>query len=206
MNPSDAPGEEHQASQAERDALVARAEAAEQLAGELAAELEANRTALAEGAADHNHLSLFDDVGTDIDPDRAPDGSEPGVLPIALAAVATVAFLSALLSWANNGLLEVFTLLMLAVGTLFAWAAWSTRVLRVEVSVVDGVVLVVRGDDTHRFDLRNPATRVEVIGSPGDTDWKVRFYRRALEPCDVDARMVHAHDFLAKLREYRPEL
>ena len=45
-----------------------------------------------------------------------------------------------------------------------------------------------------------------MIGHPGDTHWSVRFPRRGLDPFVVDASMVEPHDFVAKLREHRPNL
>ena len=190
---------------AERDAERARADAAEQVAEDLAEELGAARAQLA-NASEPATFDLFDDAGSaSIDPTRAPDGSEPGILPIALAAVGTVCLLVGLLSWANNGFFTIFTPLMIGIGTAFASAAWQTRVVRVEVTVVDGVVTIVRGDTTHSFDLRNTTTRFEVFGQPGDSDWRVRFYRRGLDPLDVDAQMVDPEAFVARLREYRPE-
>ncbi len=135
---------------------------------------------------------------------RSVDGSDRLVLPIALAATALVVFLVAVLSLANNGFLSLFSIgTLLAAGGL-ARAAWATRIVPVEVWVDRGVVLIRRGDASLNFDLTSDALRFEVTGQPGDLDWRVRFYRRGLEPCDVDASMVDADAFMEQLRRYRP--
>ncbi|CAN5327527.1 hypothetical protein BH09ACT12_BH09ACT12_31320 [soil metagenome] len=194
---------------AERDALRRRLAETEQIAEQLAEELGQARARLAEPPvlADGERLPLFDDaLGDQGRAGRATDGSDPILLPIALAGTATVAFLVSLLSLANNGFGSVFSIGALLATCALGWAAWGTRVVRVHVYVANGVVQVEKGEAVLRFDLKSPATRLEVLGSPGETDWRVRFYRRGLDPCDVDSTMVDPERFLAQLREYRPEL
>ena len=208
------PTEAVEALRAERDELLARAEEAERVAEELAEELGRARARLAAQpphadpaeTVDTSKLTLFDEAETEEAPLRPVGAGEPGVLPITIAAIATVALVAGLTSLFNRGLLDPFTLAMLAVGIGLGRVAWLTRVVRVEVTVDDGIVTVVRGDTTHRFDLRSETTRVQTSGRPGDADWRIRFYRRGLDPIDLDARIVEPESFLAKLREYRPAL
>lgn len=156
---------------------------------------------------DDSGLSLFDGASAHPERARAADGSEPGIVPVALGGTGAVALLVALLSWVNTGLLEPFTIGMAVLAVVLLRVAWATRVQPTEVSVSDGgVVTVVRRGDTHRFDLGSATVRVEVTGHPGDAGWRVRLYRRSLDPVDVDATMVDPEAFLAQLRAHRPDL
>lgn len=203
----DATDELH-ALRAERDELEQRALEAEAVAEQLAEQLADAQRRLADGvpAADDRHLTLFDDAGPAERHGRlAPDGSDQAVLPIALGSTALVAFLIGALT-ILTGRFSYLTVIVLGVAGALAWAAVQTRVARVSVDVVDGVVLVVEGDTTRRFDLRNDSIKVDVQGSPGDAYWRVRFYRRALDPVDVDDTMVDPQQFMDLLRDYRPDL
>lgn|GEM_PF-2215719 len=214
---------------AERDSLRRRVREAEDIAEQLAEELGQARARLASAGmpeADAGRLPLLDQTGLTVpraSPSsdgaapsegrggprsiaRSADGSDPIVLPIALAGTAAAVFLVALLSLANNGFLNLFSLGALLASGLLGRAAWRTRVVPVEVWVEEGVVQVRRGDQALSFDLTNAATRLEVSGDTDDTHWRVRFYRRALDPFDVDATMVDPEEFMALLRRYRPGL
>ncbi len=194
------PADREAALRAERDDLEQRLSATEDIAEQLAEELGQARAQLA-GSSDR--LPLFDEDS----PDGlvgSVDGSDRLLLPIALAATSLVVFLVALLSLANNGFLSLFSIGSLLASGFLARAAWSTRIVPVEVWVDRGVVLVRRGDASLNFDLSSKSLRCEINGAPGDPDWRVRFYRRGLEPCDIDATMVDADAFMEQLRRYRP--
>lgn len=190
----------------DREALL-RAEAAlaEERAARLAAEerLREHQESLGEAGSDHS-LSLFDQPQASVRGSLAADGSDPGVLPMALLGLAVVAGLATALALLNGRM--VFGTVMLAATGLLGWAARATWVAPVQVDVIRGVVYVEQGQEKHRFDLRSEATRVEVRGRAGDLDWEVRFARRGLDPVVVHAGHVDAHAFLAQMREYRPEL
>lgn len=197
----------------ERAALERRALEAEALAEQLADELaEARRRLAAQAEAadaapvDPTHLSVMDGAEP-AEPGShfAPDGSDRAVLPLALAGIAVVAFLVAVVT-VVAGRFSFLTVVALAVAGALVWAAAQTRVAPVTVEVVDGVVEVTSGESRHTFDLRNEQVKVDVQGRPGDEFWRVRFYRRALDPVDIDATMVDAADFMRRLREYRPGL
>jgi len=207
----------------ERDELRRRIAEAEQIAEDLAEELGQARARLADtsrapgapAAPDApdapsprsgERLPLFDTANEA--PDgviRAVDGSDRLVLPIALAATSLVVFLVALLSLANNGFLSLFSIGALLASGLLARGAWAMRVVPMEVWVDRDVVLVRRGDAALSFDLTSDALRLDITGQPGDLDWRVRFYRRGLEPCDIDASMVDPDGFMEQLRRYRPQ-
>lgn len=207
-DPVDASGID--ALRAERDDLRRRLHEAEQIAEDLAEELGQARARLSAGEhraahQDHRRLPLFhDNTETPDGLIRSVDGSDRLVLPIALAATSLVVFLVALLSLANNGFLSLFSIGTLIAAGALARAAWATRIVPVEVWVDRGVVLIRRGDASLSFDLTSSSLKFEVTGRPGDSDWRVRFYRRGMQPVDVDATMVDPDAFMAQLDRYRP--
>lgn len=134
------------------------------------------------------------------------DGSDPRVLSMVLGATAVVAGMVALLALVNGKLGTPFGIVMVVLTLALAWGAARTRVVPVEVSVVRGMVYVQQGESSYRFEVRKPETDVQMVGQPGDPGWQVRFGRRGLEPFVIDASMVDAHEFVAKLREFRPSL
>ncbi|MDQ4052225.1 MAG: hypothetical protein M3237_05925 [Actinomycetota bacterium] len=178
-------------------------------------ELEARLAAVAEELAaeeeddgsrpvDPNTLSLFDDPQPVAAPSLAPDGSDPGVLPMALIGTAVVAGMAAILAFVNGR--AGFGIFMLGITVLLLWFASATWVTPIEVSVDRGIVYVDEGSSKHRFDLRNERTKVEISGQPGESDWEVRFVRRGLDPFVIRDGMVDARAFVGQLREWRPEL
>jgi hypothetical protein len=188
---------------AERDELEVRAEEAELRAEELAAEVAALR---AELEADNDRLSLFEDLPPDDTSGLAADGSDPGVLPMALAGTAVVTAMVGLIAAFQSGLASPVALLMLGLSCVLAVLAWNTRVEQFEVSVGRGMVYIDSPSNSYRFDLRSSTTQLEMSGEPGDPGWQVRFLRRHLDPFTVDASMVEPGEFVRQLREWRPEL
>ena len=93
---------------------------------------------------------------------------------------------------------------LLALG--LAVAAWRLRPPHAHVRLERGQVDVVAGRSQHRFDLTAAATEVEMDGTPGERDWRLRFVRRGLEPVTVDARMVDGLALTEAVRVWRPEL
>jgi hypothetical protein len=188
---------------AERDALEARALEAERRAEGLAAELAEAR---AEMAADDDRLSLFDDLAADDTSGLAADGSDRGVLPMALGATAVVAAMVGVLAAYDRGVASPVAILMFVLTILLGYLAWNRRAERFEVSVSRGMVYIDSSSSSYRFDLRTPKTQVEMSGRPGEAGWQVRFLRRHLDPFTVDATMVDPAEFVRQLREWRPEL
>lgn len=150
--------------------------------------------------------SLFDQpqpIGTW---SRAADGSDPGVLPVGLAATAFVAGMVAMLTALNGRLLSPLGLFMVALAAVLAYLTWRTRVQRVAVTVSRGIVYIESARSAQRFDLNSESTRVEVHGRPHDPDWQVRFLRRSLDPVVVTPAMVDPAEFLEQLRVWRTDL
>ncbi|TNM44112.1 hypothetical protein FHP29_05205 [Nocardioides albidus] len=188
----------------ERDDLARRLAASQDEVARLSAELERSR-AQVEALESGDSLSLFD--GGPQPGDRLTgDGSDPRVLSMVLGATAVVAAMVALLTLLNGKLGTPFGIAIVLIAAGLGWAAARTRVVPVEVSVVRGVVYVEQGESTHRFDLRKPGTAVEMVASPGDPQWAVRFPRKGMDPFVIDASMVDPEAFVGQLREHRPHL
>lgn len=158
----------------------------------------------AEPPFDPTSLSLFDDPQPVTAPSLAGDGSDPGVLPMALIGTSIVAGMAALLAFFNGQ--TGFGIVMLGVTVMLLWFASATWVTPVEISVNRGIVYIDHGSTKHRFDLRSERTQVEMSGRPGDSDWEVRFIRRGLDPFVVRDGMVDPRTFVGRLREWRPDL
>ncbi|WP_436697950.1 PspA/IM30 family protein [Nocardioides sp. BYT-33-1] len=190
----------------ERDDLARRLTASQDEVARLTTELESARAQVrALETQDGDSLSLFE--GEPTAGDRLTgDGSDPRVLSMVLGATAIVAGMVALLTLINGKLGTPFGVAMVVIAIGLGWAAARTRVVPVEVSVVRGIVYIEQGESTHRFDVRKPSTRVEMVGSPGDPGWVVRFPRKGMDPFVIDGSMVDAEEFVRQLREHRPDL
>jgi hypothetical protein len=193
--------------QAERDALAERCARAEQQVRDLTAELAAahERIAEMEAAADAP-ISIFDDSGASAGDGLAPDGSDPRVLSLILAATSVVAGMVALLALVNGNLATPFGFAMIAATIGLAYAASRTRARATEVSVSNGVVYIKKGETSYRFDVRHAGTGIDMVGQPGDAAWQVYFHRKGMDDFVVDSRMVEPHEFVRQLREHRPDL
>lgn len=196
-----------EALRAQYDALSRQYADSEATVQRLTAELaEAKaRIAALEARSSEGPLSLFEG-GEDTGGRLAGDGSDPRVLSFVLGATAIVAGMATLLALFNGNLLSPFGIIALVLTVGLAWAAFSTKVEPVEVSVVRGLVYIKKGESTHRFDVRNASTQVEQVGTPGEAGWELRFARRGMDPFVITASMVDAPDFVAQLRQWRPEL
>lgn len=195
--------------QIERDALAARCAEAEQQVADLTAELAAAHARIADLEAEvEEQIPIFDGTGDHghVGSGLARDGSDPRVLSMILAATAVVAGMVALLALVNGNLDSPFGFAMIVATLALAYAAARTRVPNVEVNVSRGVVYVVKGETSYRFDLRQEHTSVDMVGRPGDSYWQVQFHRKGMDDLVVDADMVDPHEFVRLLREHRPNL
>jgi len=120
------------------------------------------------------------------------------VLAVVAAAVAAYGL--------GGGLNPVSGVAAALAAVLLAVLAWWIRPSRSHVRIDHGLVDIVIGDRQHRFDLTNEATELEVVGEPGERDWKLLFRRRGLDPVAVDGRMVDGEAFVEALRAWRPGL
>lgn len=200
----------------ERDQWQRRCLEAERVADDLAAELAALRAEprpagpadAADDRGDGDGWGVFDQIPLNSRPTLAADGSDPGVLPVALGATSLVGVLAVLLTALNGRLLSVIGLFLVLVTVGLGVAAWRTRHhygRRVDVGP-DGVVVVRSGGAEHRVDLTDTATRVETTGRPGEPGWAVRFPRPRSGDVHVDASVVDPHWFDAALRRHRPDV
>lgn len=191
-----------------RHAEQSRGDAEAQLA-EVVAELEILRggSAPRQDSVDGD-FSLFQDQLTS-QPSLAADGSDPGVLPIALGGTALVGFMVVVLTTANGRLFQPFGIAMVAITAALAYFAWQTRVERIEVQISDGGVVYVERSSTGalRFDLRSTSTHVSMTGAPGTTSWELTFTRGGgLDPFTVTGAMVDSTAFVERVRTFRPDL
>jgi hypothetical protein len=92
----------------------------------------------------------------------------------------------------------------LGVLTLVLWAV-RTSTATAHLSVHAGQLEVERGGGRFVFELAGSFTPIEVVGRPGDRNWKVLFLRRNMDPFVVDSSMVDPHEFMDVLRRYQPE-
>ena len=85
-------------------------------------------------------------------------------------------------------------------------ALWAIRAASppAQLSVHGGQLQVVQGGGRFVFELGG-YTPIEVVGDPGDRNWKVLFLRRNMDPFVVDSSMVDPRAFMDMLRHYRPE-
>ena len=74
------------------------------------------------------------------------------------------------------------------------------------VTLADGMLEVVFGDNQHKFDLTSDKTVVEMEGDPGDRDWRMMLVRRGLSPVEIDASAVDPEPFTEAMRQWRPNL
>ena len=186
---------------AEREDLLQRVAEAEEESAAMAVQLAAARKEAADLALFEQSTPLLSE------PTLAADGSDPGVLPMALAGTAIVAAMVTVLAIINNGIFDLFTFFIAAVTCVLAYGAAATKVVPVEVTVGGrGMVYVKRGEETHTYDLRSESTTVEITGQPGDGDWSVKLSKRFGDPEKITSSMVDPQAFLAQLREWRPNL
>lgn len=95
--------------------------------------------------------------------------------------------------------------LVLAVLTAIIWAVRAASPVA-RLSMHGGILEVHSAAGRHIFDLTNPYTQVESVGTPGGRGWQVRFHRRAMSPFTITAAMVDPDELMPALRYYRPEL
>ena len=186
-----------------------RAASAEARLAEVVAELEILRggSTPQQEPADGD-FSLFQDQLMS-QPSLAADGSDPGVLPIALGGTALVGFMVVVLTTVNGRLFQPFGIAMMAITAALAYFAWQTRVERIEVQISDGGVVYVERSSTGalRFDLRSTSTHVAMTGEPGTTSWELTFTRGGgLDPFTVTGAMVDSTAFVQRVRTFRPDL
>ncbi len=94
------------------------------------------------------------------------------------------------------------TLLVL---TLALWAIRASSPIA-RLSVHGGQLEVLQGGGRFVFELSEVGyTPIDVVGAPGDRNWKVLFLRRNMDPFVIDSSMVDPHAFMEMLRRYRPE-
>jgi hypothetical protein len=82
----------------------------------------------------------------------------------------------------------------LGVLTVILWAV-RARTTVAHLAVTGNRLEIVRSGARMVFDLDDPHTEVQVVGTPGKRGWKVVIPRRSLSPTVIDARMVDPREF-----------
>src|SRR5690606_22924817 len=72
-----------------------------------------------------------------------------------------------------------------------------------QVAVRGGILEIEDGTSRYTFDLRNPAVRVDVEGTPGSRGWRVIIHRHRLAPYVLTRHVVDPHRFTEVLEHYR---
>ncbi len=187
---------------ADRDRWRNRCLQAEQVAEGLASDLAAARAEVSAAEAGRT-----DDGGALPTASSATgDGTDAGILVVAVGAVAMVSVMVVVLVALSGELLSVggAMTVLIAVGLLWgtrrAWALRSPRA-----SVEDGVVVLRGRTGVHRFDLRRDTTGVRVVGEPGDRGWRVVLERRGLDDLVVTPSATDPEAFTTELRRWRPD-
>ncbi len=72
------------------------------------------------------------------------------------------------------------------------------------VTLDQGNLEVVHGDNRHRFDLTADSTEVEHFGDPGEPDWHMQIARRGLSPVTITPRVVDPEPFTEAVLSWRP--
>lgn len=96
-----------------------------------------------------------------------------------------------------------------AAGTLLALtlAVYAIRAgsAPTHLAIRSGQLEVVRGKTMEKFDLTSRFTRIEVVGTPGRTGWKVLLGRFGRDPLVITGSIVDPKRFMAELERYRPK-
>ncbi|VXC46038.1 hypothetical protein [Nocardioides sp. AX2bis] len=190
---------------ADRDRWRNRCLEAEQIAEDLASHLAAARADVTAAAEAHRGADSGGALPTGST--STGDGTDPGILVVGVGATAVVSVMVVALVVLNGELLSVGGAMTVLIAAGLLWAtrrAWELRGPRARVD--DGVVVVRGRDGVHRFDLRREATKVRVVGEPGDRGWRVVLERRGLDDLVVTPAGTDPEAFTAALRRWRPDL
>ncbi len=79
-----------------------------------------------------------------------------------------------------------------------------TGAMTSRVTLDQGSLEVVHGDNRHRFDLTVDTTEIELFGEPGDPDWRMQIARRGRSPVTVTSRVVDPEPFTEAVLSWRP--
>lgn len=134
----------------------------------------------------------------------------PSELPsYALATVLVLSSVAAVLTLlftaeepTSAGFVVAATLGVVAVAAYWSLVGWPPTV----VTIRDGILEVSRGRREDRFDLRDPATRVDLGDQPGSRSWKARFSHPDGSTAVVGAQQVRARQFIQIVRYHRDRL
>lgn len=126
------------------------------------------------------------------------------VVGVALLLAIVGAALAGYAVYRDRSTLTIGLAVTLGVLVLVIWAVMAGSPAP-RLSVRAGQLEVIQGGGRFVFDLTGGYTPIEVVGRPGDRNWKVLFLRRNMDPFVIDSSMVDPREFMDVLRRYRPE-
>jgi hypothetical protein len=129
-----------------------------------------------------------------------------GTLGLAAAGVALLGLVGIGLLVSQGALLNPGGIVLCLVTAGLLFVAFRRTSTASDVSVEDGTLKLMFGASHHTFYLTSPSTQLEMVGAPGDRDWKLQVLRRGMPPVTVDARTVDPVAFTDVVRQWRPEL
>lgn len=122
-----------------------------------------------------------------------------------LIATLVVAVLATAVAYGDPRPLTIGLVLLLVVLLLITWR-FRSRHHAASVVANGSRLEIVRDGGRHVFDLSRRDQPVDVIGLPGDRQWRVLFHRRGMAPYVVDASMVDPEEFMRVLHAQRSEV
>lgn len=117
---------------------------------------------------------------------------------VLLCVLAVVATLAALGRPSGRGF--ALALVLAAAAGLSWWALlnWAPRV----VSIGNGFLMVARGDQATRIDLRTQADRIDLGSDPGSPSWRAVIRRPRGQRAVINAKQVEPAEFTRIVRHY----
>lgn len=143
-------------------------------------------------------------VGISTDVELRPRTKAREIVGLLLLASVCGLGLSAYVAYSDSNVLAGGISAVLLVLTLALWAIRASSPVT-HLAVRSGQLEVTRAGGRSVFDLSGGFTPIEVVGRPGDRDWRVLVLRRGMDPFVVDASMVDPREFMDALGRYLPE-
>ncbi|MCY7396966.1 MAG: hypothetical protein LH468_12615 [Nocardioides sp.] len=132
---------------------------------------------------------------------RPRRGARTLVQAVVLAGVATTAFL-VLQAYRASGGSSIAMMAAAGFGTALVWALLATTPLT-RLTVKDGQLEIVRARARSTYDLTSQESPPELLGTPGQRDWKALLARRGMAPFEVTSAIVDPVEFTRVLRSCR---
>ena len=127
------------------------------------------------------------------------------ITTLPILATLVVAVLATAVAYGDPRPVTIGLALLLVVVLLLTWRFRSRRPTAAVIATGSRLE-VVRDGSRHVFDLSCRDNPVDVIGLPGDRQWRVLFHRDGMAPYVVDASMVDPQGFMRVLHAQRSQV